>query len=237
MKDSSVEVTQITDSVFGIALWDPSWHSYNNCYLINRDGKLLLLDCGKEDQGNLLIKALTQLHVESDSIDVFIATHGHSDHIGASHLFQKAEKWIHRDDCDRLSHEQIEVFNTFNSNIGELYGLSYLLLGYHTQGSIALYDTTTHCLFCGDYICFFGDKLPHNGLLTFGQDLRDKTRAFMVSWSQNSTDRHKYQFETFVQGIKLLSSYKDAMFLATGHGPILHKQIADFLDELVSIDG
>ncbi|PSR29432.1 MAG: hypothetical protein C7B47_01575 [Sulfobacillus thermosulfidooxidans] len=158
------------------------------------------------------------------------------DHIGASRLFRTAEKWIHNYDSDRLSDEQATEFNKLGSDVGGLYGLSYLLLGHHTKGSVVLYDVTTHCLFCGDYICFFGNKVAHNNFLTFGEDLRDKTRAFVTAWSQSPENRHKYQFEMFVHELKLLSSYKEAMYLATGHGSILHHHIVDFINELGSID-
>ncbi|OLZ08899.1 hypothetical protein BFX06_05365 [Sulfobacillus thermosulfidooxidans] len=78
--------------------------------------------------------------------------------------------------------------------------------------------------------------IHNNNLLTFGEELSDKTRAFVTVWSQSPEDRHKYQFEMFVHGLKWLSSYKEAMYLATGYGPILHHHIVDFINELGSID-
>nr|WP_040289214.1 MBL fold metallo-hydrolase [Alicyclobacillus hesperidum] len=229
------EVMEIAHGVFGIALWDPSWNSYNNCYLIKRADQFILIDCGKEEQGNELLAALSQIGVDPESIHVLIATHGHKDHIGASHLFTLSEKWIHIQDAARLSAKQYEEFQKIDSDTGELRGLPFTLLGHHTNGSIALYDPTTHCLFCGDHICFFGDKLPQEGLLTSGEDLRVKTRDFVTAWSQSPEDRYRYRFDVFVQGLHLLSSYKEVEFLATGHGPVLRNQIHDFLNSLVAV--
>jgi glyoxylase-like metal-dependent hydrolase (beta-lactamase superfamily II) len=228
------QVMKITGDVFGIALWDSSWNSYNNCYLIKRSGAFILIDCGKEEQSHELMAALSQIGVDREHIHVLIATHGHKDHTGASHLFTLAEKWIHVHDAVRLSPKQQEEFQKMDSCTGEIRGLSFTLLGHHTEGSIALYDPATHCLFCGDHICFFGEKLPQEGLLTFGAHLRVKTREFVTAWSQNQEDRHKYRFDVFVQGLQLLSSYKEIEFLATGHGPVLRTQIHDFLNSLVS---
>ncbi|WP_053958894.1 MBL fold metallo-hydrolase [Sulfobacillus thermosulfidooxidans] len=236
MNNMPFVISKVADSVFGIALWDSSWNSYNNCYVINREGKTLLLDCGKREQSNQLVEALREINVHPDDVDVFIATHGHIDHIGATATFRRAAKWIHADDWDRLSEEQTSEFNKLDSDIGVMYGLSFLRVGHHTNGSIAIYDVNTRCLFCGDYICFFGAKLVDNSLVTFGNDLRKKYHAFVMAWSQSPENRNKYHYESFACGLKVISSFKEAIFLATGHGPILHNNIIDFINELISIN-
>lgn len=227
-------VKEIADGVFAIAIWDSSWNSYNNCYLINRVDDVLMIDCCKAEQSDALVAALSQIGVDPNNVKSFIATHGHPDHVGGSGLFVQAEKWIHIHDAGRLSAEQSKEFKEIDCDAGEISGLSFTLLGHHTEGSIALFDPITHCLFCGDHICFFGDKLPSEGLVTFGDDLRAKTETFVAGWSQRPEDRSKYRFDRFIQGLQLLLSYTESRYLATGHGPILRDQIPDFLRSLIS---
>jgi glyoxylase-like metal-dependent hydrolase (beta-lactamase superfamily II) len=227
------EVNEIAGGVYAILIWDPSWSSFNNCYVINREDGVLMIDSCKAEQSDELLAALSQVGVNPKSVKAFLATHGHQDHIGGSDLFDKAEKWIHVREAGRLSETQRAKFKLIDCDEGELWGLSFTLLGHHTAGSIALFDPVSHCLFCGDHICFFGDKLPPEGILTFGHELRVKTAQFIEQWSKSPEDRSKYRFDQFVNGLEKLAHY-DARLLGTGHGPVLHEQITDFLRSLIT---
>lgn len=51
-----------------------------DCTLVVSDGKTMLIDCGDRDEDNTVIKYLQKLDIKK--LDVIIATHPHSDHIG-----------------------------------------------------------------------------------------------------------------------------------------------------------
>ena len=51
-----------------------------DCTLVVSDGKTMLIDCGDRDEDNTVIKYLQKLNIKK--LDVIIATHPHSDHIG-----------------------------------------------------------------------------------------------------------------------------------------------------------
>ncbi|GAB5082403.1 ComEC/Rec2 family competence protein [Hominimerdicola sp. 21CYCFAH17_S] len=51
-----------------------------DCSLVISDGKTMLIDCGDRDEDNTVIKYLQKLGIKK--LDVIIATHPHSDHIG-----------------------------------------------------------------------------------------------------------------------------------------------------------
>ena len=226
------EVTAICQGVHSLAIWDSSWNSYNNCYLLKRDHEVIMIDCGKMEHGEALLDALRGLGIGPLEVTQFIATHGHEDHVGASSLFENAQKWIHAQDTHRLNDVQRLAFHEIASKDGELCGLSYTLLGHHTDGSLALFDPVTGCLFCGDHICFFGAKTQTDGFLTFGSELRTNTRNFVRQWSNSPEDRSTYRFDRYISGLQSLSRH-DAAFLATGHGPVLTSKIAEFLTNLV----
>lgn len=44
------EVHEIADGVYAIAIWDPSWNSFNNCYVIKRADHVLMIDGCKADK-------------------------------------------------------------------------------------------------------------------------------------------------------------------------------------------
>lgn len=51
-----------------------------DCTLVVSDGKTMLIDCGDRDEDNTVIKYLQKQNIKK--LDVIIATHPHSDHIG-----------------------------------------------------------------------------------------------------------------------------------------------------------
>ncbi|MGE7610250.1 hypothetical protein ACQKML_27260 [Peribacillus frigoritolerans] len=44
----------ITKDVYAFLVWDESWNSYNNCYLLLEDNDILLIDSGKVEHSRLL---------------------------------------------------------------------------------------------------------------------------------------------------------------------------------------
>lgn len=228
-------IKEIADNLLAIALWDSSWNSYNNCYLIVRGNGFTLIDCCKSAQEDALLSALSEIDVDPSDVQKLVATHGHQDHVGTSDLFTHAEKWIHIGDKDLLSEEQCREFRFLDQAYGTVCGLAFASLGHHTSGSIALYDSATQCLFCGDHIGFFGDELPAEGVLTFGKDLRAKTIDFVTNWAASPEDRSKYRFDAFVDGLRVLRSFSGPNLLATGHGPVLRDQIPEFLDSVLAV--
>ncbi len=156
-------VQDLVPSVYGLALWDSEWNSYTNSYLIRRGRGYLLIDGHKDGQREQLAAGLGRIAVVPDRIDVFIATHGHKDHVDASSLLTTAARWIHVGDKDLVG-GQAKLFGTIEGGRAELYGLSVARGGHHTPGSIVLYDAMSQCLFCGDFVCCFREILPASGL-------------------------------------------------------------------------
>lgn len=109
-------------------------------------------------------------------------------------------------------------------------------LGHHTPGSVALYDPTARVL-AGDYLCFFREELPPDGLVTEGNGLREKTRTFIAGWSKSPADRQQYHFDQFMRGLQTLGSWDRVDFLATGHGLVLKGGIPQFFAELLDDGG
>ena len=116
-------------------------------------------------------------------------------------------------------------------------GLPVIPLGHHTPGSVALYDPTARVLYAGDYLCFFREELPPEGLVTEGTGLREKTRTFIAEWSEHPADRQRYHFDEFMHGLKILASWDRMDVLATGHGPVLTGGITPFLADLLEYGG
>jgi glyoxylase-like metal-dependent hydrolase (beta-lactamase superfamily II) len=60
-----------------------------NSYLVEANGKHILIDPGSKEMFNLLQRNLHMVGVLSQKIDAILVTHGHQDHIGALESFQQ----------------------------------------------------------------------------------------------------------------------------------------------------
>ena len=55
------------------------------------DGKVLLVDAGKDGAGTAILAELARRHLSSDAVSAIFLTHGHPDHTAGVHLFPHAE--------------------------------------------------------------------------------------------------------------------------------------------------
>ena len=221
----------VTENTYGFLIWDDSWNSYNNCYLIIEENDVIIVDSGKDTHFKYLEKALKSINVKKEDITKFIATHGHKDHIGGVEFLQNAERFIHQKDVVLLP-ASLNDFTAFSPSSGKVNGFEYILLGHHTPGSIALYHERSKMLFCGDHLCFFGDPLPTKKIIAEGEVIKDKVRQFVVEWAGNQEMRKEHNFDLFIEGLKALQKF-DAEYLCTGHGVVIKDNIDKFISDIL----
>jgi len=228
----------ITDNSYALAVYDTSWNSYNNCYIIARNEDLIFIDAGKTEHIDVIVESLSKINKKPENVTYFIATHGHKDHIGGSLIFHNAKKIIHEKDFINLEQE---IKSEFFPIEGEKYTLSIndnilniIHLGHHTPGSIAIYDYKTKALYIGDHICYFGDPLNEEGLVAKGLEFRQMAYDFIKNWIVNPQSVRLDGFDFFIECLSSLLDY-DIEFLCTGHGVVLRGDITSFLSELVRL--
>ncbi|MGD6831139.1 MBL fold metallo-hydrolase [Sutcliffiella halmapala] len=220
---------KITDHVYGFLLWDESWNSYNNCYLLMGENGCTLIDSGKEKHFEYLEAALK----EKGEISAFIATHGHIDHIGGLSFLEKAESYIHSEDLSLMPEKlKANLTGTLPDNGPSISGLECILLGHHTPGSVALFHQESGVLFCGDHLCFFGEPLLDEKVTSNGKEMKDKYVKFISEWANNEEMRVKHNFVLFMNGLQILRRF-DAKYLCTGHGVVLKDDVDSFLSDLI----
>lgn len=222
---------KINDNIFSFLLWDETWRSFNNCYLIVDGNEVILIDSGKTEDFGYLGKSLESIQVGIDGIQVFLATHGHKDHIGGVQFLKDAERFIHKADKGLLP-DTLSGFTGFTSDNGMVNGIEYILLGHHTPGSTAFYHEKSKTLFCGDHLCFFGDPLPNGNVVVEGSVVKGQVRQFVTGWAGNQEMRDEYNFALFIKGLTALCEF-DADYLCTGHGAIIKDNIGMFLSDVL----
>ncbi|GGO26557.1 MBL fold metallo-hydrolase [Deinococcus humi] len=220
----------LADDVFALAVWDEGWGSYNNCYLLVRGDRVLLIDTGKAEHFPHLQAALATLGKTAADVTALIATHGHPDHIGSAHRFTNARKYIHPNDVPMLTAEARELFTDSLPDHGDVQGLTCWLWGDHTPGSCVLYDGVSHVTFAGDPICFFGQALPQGELVERAPALRETLTALIAQGELWRDPR--VQPERFQRGVAYLSGL-DTSHFATGHGVVLHGDLKGFFSNLI----
>lgn len=146
-----------------------------NCWLLNGEQGLTLIDCGCSSHGEEIITASRAL----GEIKRIIITHGHPDHAGAAAAISRALNipvFAHEEEIcflkgtktvsaeagslickcilwigDRTGFVIPKVENCLPlQDQEEIAGIKILYTPGHTPGSISLFDTTTRALFCGD---------------------------------------------------------------------------------------
>jgi glyoxylase-like metal-dependent hydrolase (beta-lactamase superfamily II) len=74
-----------------------------NFYLVEQDGKLVLVDAGTPADWDLLVRTLPSLGRGLGDIDAVLITHAHSDHTGFAERARTsahAPVWVHQDDAE-----------------------------------------------------------------------------------------------------------------------------------------
>ncbi|MBS4196480.1 MBL fold metallo-hydrolase [Lederbergia citri] len=227
---------EITKDVYAFLVWDESWDSYNNCYLLLEDNDILLIDSGKEEHSRFLFTALNSKGISNSDVTQFIATHGHKDHIGGIQHLGEIDCFIHNKDLDlvpkKLRHKLKKNLPDHGLTAGYL---ECVLLGHHTEGSVLLYHRETKVLFCGDHICFFAEPLNDNKVIDTGTLEREKLIQFVSDWSQNEEMKKQHNFNLFIEGLKVINKF-DVEYLCTGHGVILKGDINRFISDLLEFE-
>lgn len=209
-------VVPLTPGLHAIALWDEAWQCYINMYLLRRGARLLLIDCGKAEQGDQLVRALAGLGVTPADVTDLVATHRHADHVGNAALLGGARRWIHP--LDRVAGFVPEL-------PGEL-GLVWRHLGFHTPGSVAAFDAESGAVFAGDHICFPSLPLGPEGLVS--GVAAERALAYIRDWAGSEGARQRYRMELFEAGLQALAAFP-ARFLCTGHGMVVEGEVGALL--------
>ncbi|MCJ8007210.1 MBL fold metallo-hydrolase [Lederbergia wuyishanensis] len=227
---------EIAKGVYAFLVWDESWGSFNNCYLLLEDNDILLIDSGKEEHSSLLFSALKSKGILNSDITHFIATHGHKDHIGGIQYLGDVEGFIHNKDLELIPKNLRHKLKMNLPDHGLTAGnLECALLGHHTKGSVLLYHRESKALFCGDHICFFAEPLNDNKVVYTGTLEREKIKQFVSDWSQNEEMKRQHNFNLFMEGLKAINKF-DVDYLCTGHGVILKGNINRFISDLLEYE-
>ncbi len=151
--------------------------SFVNCYLLERENDCVLIDTGMSKKAKNIIQALKS-HCLDKPLKAILITHAHLDHTrGLETLCQlySSEVVAHKDESayimktERMSTKSslfskiTDLLSSISSGPGHtidqvvtdgevVCGLKVLHLPGHTPGSIALEDTKTKALFCGDIV-------------------------------------------------------------------------------------
>lgn len=221
---------EIAENIFAFLLWDDSWNSFNNCYVVLEKDGVTLVDSGKEEHFPHLESSLNEIGISPRDINKFIATHGHRDHIGGCAQLHEAKKIIHPDDLALLpANAQIGFISDFEKTGDEF---EWILLGHHTKGSVALFHRESKILFCGDHVCFFGHPLPAGKIVTSKETLDETVQTFLANWSQDQELREKENIDGFIDGLNTWLRFEPQL-LCTGHGVIVQGDISGWVTEIL----
>jgi len=226
---------EVAKDVYVIALWDASCNSYINCYLIRSGKEIFLIDSGKMEQSNDLLKTLSDISISPHDVTNIFYTHGHHDHVGGNSFFPGAKKYIHASDLALIPVESRSDFSIDIVDEAEKKGIECIQIGHHSEGSALLYHRESKVMFCGDFVCFFGDPIPSDGLVSTSQEPREIAYQFYASMAMDPKMRQDSNFEPydlFIHGLEMMRKF-DSSVLCTGHGTVLSGDIPHFLDRLL----
>ncbi|PET69660.1 hypothetical protein CN514_08470 [Bacillus sp. AFS001701] len=128
VEDVEVSFERVVDNIYALAIWDTEWKSYNNCYFIIQDNGVTLIDSGKGIHSKYLRKALVELGKTPEDVHLFLATHGHKDHIEGSSIF--------KNDNDLIVSHELTQFSNVLKDFEVIKEFEFDLVGYHTPGSV-----------------------------------------------------------------------------------------------------
>ncbi|WP_180955269.1 MBL fold metallo-hydrolase [Peribacillus deserti] len=219
----------VTENVYVLAVWDSAWNSYNNCYLVVKKEGVTLIDCGKKEHSSYLVEALNKLGRSPEDVTLIVATHGHEDHVQGAAVFKNAKKFIHPNERSHIEYPEPDEFTYELSDHGILEDYEYRLVGLHTPGSIAIFHQPSKILFTGDFLCFFGDPLSKDGLVSDGNDLKKEWLEYLRGGGVS-----KDHLDRLLEGLSTMKGF-DAHIMCTGHGGVLVGDIERFISGLLEI--
>jgi glyoxylase-like metal-dependent hydrolase (beta-lactamase superfamily II) len=223
----------VSKSTFAVINWDSEWKSYNNSYIVASPRRTVLIDTGKSLHQGVLREALRTLGRKPEDVDTILYTHGHKDHVGGSILFPHARNFIDRRDIGLLPKDLRARFVPGFPSDGRIDGVTLSRLGFHTGGSTLFYYPEDKVLFCGDHVCFFGNRLGNGGLVRSGSNLRSGLITWYSKWAVENSRNSDQAVRKFRQGIERMAAFP-ADYLCTGHGPVLCGRITEFLEKLLA---
>ncbi|MEH7437721.1 MBL fold metallo-hydrolase [Neobacillus drentensis] len=213
----------VKENIYVLAVWDESWGSYNNCYFIVEEQSVTLIDSGKQQHAVFIEQALHSIGKSVDDVILCLATHGHEDHVQAASIFKHAKKVIHPNERDMIESPEPEQFLYELPSDGHFGEFDCQLVGYHTPGSVIFYHKPSKILFTGDFLCFFGDPLSPDGLVSVGPELREEWLKYLRNGGV--TDKH---LPPFLSGLEILSRFNPEA-MCSGHGGVLTGEIKEFI--------
>jgi glyoxylase-like metal-dependent hydrolase (beta-lactamase superfamily II) len=219
----------VKENVYVLAIWDSTWNSYNNCYFIVQEDGITLIDSSKEEHSSYLVQALRQIGKTPEDVTLLLATHGHEDHVQGAAIFPNAKKYIHHQERSLIEYPEPDEFDFTLLNRGVIQNFEYFWVGHHTPGSLAFYHHPSKVLFTGDFLCFFGDPLSKDGLVSVGNDLRHEWLEFLRNGGVE-----KDKLNGFLNGLRAMNAF-DVEVMCTGHGGVLVGDIKSFISELLTI--
>lgn len=228
-------VEKIQEGLYVIAIWDTTWKSYNNCYLVCLDKENILVDTGKTIQSQELTTALDNIGIDKEDIATIILTHGHWDHTGCISIFPNAEIFIHSSDLQLLYSKEQKAVVQLNTDMAAIKGVTYKWVGHHTPGSIVLYSNYHKALFAGDLHCFFGEETEGQYIVGEWTEIREKSLSFVKELVQTENAYSEYKLDEYFQGLRFISSL-EIDYLCTGHGMVLKNDIGKYIEDLLDID-
>lgn len=221
-------IEPVKENVYVLAIWDSKWNSYNNCYFIVEKEGITIIDSSKEMHAPYLVAALKQLGKSPEDVKLVLATHGHEDHVQGTAIFKNAKKYIHHQERSLIENPAPEEFNYELLDQGVIQNFEYFWVGHHTPSSLAFYHKPSKVLFTGDFLCFFGDPLSKDGLVSAGNDLRHEWLKFLRNGGVA-----KDKLNDFLKGLMAMNDF-DADVMCTGHGEVLVGDIKSFVSELLN---
>ena len=137
--------------------------SFANVYLILREGRAIAIDAGEPGNEHKVLKYMSNLGLDKESLDLIIITHAHYDHIGALANLKRltgAKVAAHKDEVPYIRGEkslhgytpepvEIDIVLSGGETLNDL--LIIHTPG-HTPGSICILHRGTGALFIGDLV-------------------------------------------------------------------------------------
>ena len=230
-------LAELTAGAYAIAVEDThSWDvfSYTNCYVLRRNGQVILIDTGLKAYQPAILAALGEIGITADMVTHILFTHGHHDHVQGAALFPQAQKYIHSADLPLVAPALRTQFATFLPQARDFFfavpglaELSIVLVNTHSPGSAAIFDAVSQALFVGDFFCYFGEALPDGKLVSNSEGIKRGSCQYVAGQAAAGGTDHS----RFMQGLGRLLDYQPEFF-CTGHGVIVSEGIQDFLKQM-----